>query len=118
MENTAVLSTAVAHQEEHVHPRRRSLNTFRVWILHLACVAALAIGGYSLYDSYQDLTWGQRAIAEAGAPAWHPGRIQDEILAESTERDRSGRESEHTGMLLIAAGLIMDGLASLLKNRS
>jgi len=117
MENTAVLNAPLAHQEDRTLPRPASL-TIRTWILHLACIAALAIGGYALYDSYQDLTWTQRATAEAGPMAYTPGRVQDEILAQSVEKHRIGIESEHTGMLLIAAGLIMDGLAAIIKNRS
>lgn len=90
------------------------MNAARVWILRVACLAALALGAYLLYDSYQDLTWGRRAISEAGASAYSPGRIQDEILAESSEKNRSGAASENAGLLLIAAGLIMDGLAAVI----
>ena len=117
MENTAALSAPLTELKEETHTRPAFLNTVRAWILHLACIAALAMGGYSLYSAHQDLTWSQRAIAEAGAVAYTPGRIQNEILAESAEKNRTGIESEHTGMLLIAAGLIMDGLASIIKSR-
>jgi hypothetical protein len=92
-----------------------AMNLVRVWILRLAAVAAIAMGAYLLYDSYQDLSWGRRAIQEAGASAYTPGATQNEILAESAEKDRSGAASENTGLLLIAAGLLMDGITSVLK---
>ena len=40
--------------------------------------------------------------------------VQNEIVAKSTEKNKSGAESEHTGLLLIAAGLLMEGLASII----
>jgi hypothetical protein len=86
-----------------------------MWILRLAAVAAFAIGVYLLYDSYQDLSWGQRAIQEAGARAYSPGAVQNEILAESAEKNKSGAASEHAGLLLVASGLLMEGMASVLK---
>lgn len=87
----------------------------RAWILQIASVLCLAVGGYLVYDAYQDLTWGRRAIAEAGSAAWSPGYIQDRILAESAARDKSGAESRNTGLLLVASALIMDGIAATLR---
>lgn len=91
------------------------MNTVRVWILRIASVVALAIGGYLLYDSYQDLTWTRRAIDEAGDRAYRPGPTQDRILEQSTQKTSSGTASENAGLLLIAAALIMDGLASVIR---
>jgi len=91
------------------------MNSVRVWILRLAAVAAIAIGAYLLYDSYQDLSWGRRAIQEAGTSAYTPGYTQDRILSESAERAKSGAASENTGLLLVASGLLMDGIASIIR---
>jgi hypothetical protein len=90
------------------------MNTLRIWILRLGAIAAVAFGAYLLYDAYQDLSWGRRAIAEAGSSAWTPGAIQDRVLSESAEKDRSGAASEQTGFILLATGFIMEGLASVL----
>ena len=90
------------------------MNILRIWVLRLAAIAAIVIAVYLLYDASQDFSWGHRAIAEAGASAWRPGPIQDRILAESAERDKSGTESEYAGLTLLAAGFIMEGLSSVL----
>jgi hypothetical protein len=90
------------------------MNTLRIWVLRLGAIAATGFGVYLLYDAYQDLSWGHRAIAEAGSSAWTPGALQDRILTESSEKDRSGAASEHAGLTLLAAAFIMEGLAAVL----
>jgi hypothetical protein len=91
------------------------MNAVRIWVLRIASIIALGIGAYLLYDSYQDLTWTRQAIEEAGAGAYRSGPTQDYILSQSTDKNRSGAASEHFGFLLIAAALIMDGIASVIK---
>ena len=86
----------------------------RIWVLRLGAIAAIAFGAYLLYDAYQDLSWGHRAIAEARSSAWTPGATQDRILTESADKDRSGAASEYAGLTLLAAAFIMEGLASVL----
>jgi hypothetical protein len=78
----------------------------------VGAIFALTLGSYFLYDSYQALTWGQRAINEAGSAAYRPGVIQDRILSEAAEKDRKGEDLEHSGLILLAAGMILEGLAS------
>jgi hypothetical protein len=91
------------------------MNATRVWILRLAAVASLLIGAYLLYDAYQDFSWTRQATAEAGQSIYEPGPRQDRFLSESAEKERNGAASEHAGFLLVAAALIMDGLASVVR---
>jgi hypothetical protein len=91
------------------------MNQVRVWFLRVTAIAAIAIGGYLLYGASQDLSWTRTAIAEAGSAAYSPGYIQDKILAESREKERGGTAAEYTGFLLVAAGVIMESLASITK---
>jgi hypothetical protein len=89
------------------------MNAVRVWILHLASIAAIVFGGSLLYDAYQDFAWIHLATAEAGPTL--SSRVIAELADEGSNRNRDGRAAEYAGTLLICAGLLMDGLASVLR---
>src|SRR5947209_6316979 len=87
----------------------------RVWVLRLFAIAAILFGAYLLYDAYEELTWGRRALSEAGLAGYSTGPLRDQILAGAAETAARGTAAKNTGLLLIAAGIIMEALASIIE---
>jgi hypothetical protein len=90
------------------------MNLLRIWILRLAAAAALLFAASLLYNAYQDLAWTRLAIAEAG-PSAYSGRVAEEILGQSAEKERNGTVEEGAGLVLAASALMMEALATALK---
>jgi hypothetical protein len=99
------------------------MNIVRVWILHLASMFAVVFGGSLLYNSYQDLTWYRWAVDADFGPLQPDGTRAHEIplsalgriADESANKNREGRSELNAGSLLLSSGLLMDGLASVLR---
>jgi hypothetical protein len=76
-----------------------------------------------LYASYQDLTWYRWAVDADFGPLRPDGtRARDiplsalgRIAEESANKNREGSGELNAGALLLSAGLLMDGLASIIR---
>ena len=88
------------------------MNSVRILLLHLASFAAIVTGGSMLYDSYQDFSWSRRTLAETNPNDWVR---RGAIAEESTKKSNEGSAALSMGLLLVSAGLLMDGLSSILK---
>ena len=88
------------------------MNSVRILLLHLASFAAIVVGGSLLYDSYQAFSSGHRTVAEN---ITNDLAARGFIAAESAKKNSEGSSALSVGLLLISAGLLMDGLSSVLK---
>jgi hypothetical protein len=91
------------------------MNSVRIWLLRLAAIAAILFGVASLYDSYQDFSWGRLAIAETGGLSSISTTIVGEIATQSEIKNRDGRAAQNAGLLLIGVGLLLEAIAAALK---
>ena len=87
------------------------MNGLRILLLHVASVAAILAGVSSLRDSYQDFSWERGALAEA---ARNDLTRRLAIVEEGAKQSAEGRSALNVGLLLVSAGLLMDGLSSAL----